>query len=70
MTIRHLIITLLLVCCGLAQAQDQVQSQLEQFDKKPSATTANGFFDLLLKAEFIDEKVVFANATPIDSMQQ
>ena len=70
MTIRHLIITLLLVCCGLAQAQDQVQSQLELFDKKPSATTANGFFDLLLKAEFIDEKVVFANATPIDSMQQ
>jgi AraC-like DNA-binding protein/tetratricopeptide (TPR) repeat protein len=58
------------VCCGLAQAQDQVQSQLELFDKKPSATTANGFFDLLLKAEFIDEKVVFANATPIDSMQQ
>ena len=58
------------MCCGLAQAQDQVQSQLEQFDKKPSATTANGFFDLLLKAEFIDEKVVFANATPIDSMQQ
>ena len=70
MTIRHLTFTLLLVCCGLVQAQDQVQSQLEQFDKKPSATMANGFFDLLLKTEFIDEKVVFANGIPVDSMQQ
>lgn len=43
---------------------------LEQFNQQHNATTANRFFDELLKAEFIDEKVAFNNETPTDSMRQ
>ena len=39
-------------------AQD-VEAQLSRFDKQSDVATANEFFDALLKAEFVDEKVVF-----------
>ncbi|MDY6248122.1 MAG: hypothetical protein SPL55_01620, partial [Prevotella sp.] len=47
-----------------------VESQLKVFDKQTSATAANAFFDELLKAEFVDEKVVFGKETPTDSLRQ
>ena len=70
MTIRHLTTCLLLLCSCLVQAQNQIMPKLEQFNKKPSATTANGFFDVLDKAEFTDEKIVFADGAPVDSLCQ
>ena len=70
MTIRHLTTCFLLLCSCLVQAQNQVMPKLEQFNKKPSAITANGFFDVLDKAEFTDEKIVFADGAPVDSLCQ
>jgi AraC-like DNA-binding protein/tetratricopeptide (TPR) repeat protein len=54
----------------MANAQDRVVPILEQFNKTPDAATANRFFDELQKAEFTDEKITFANNTPIDSLRQ
>ena len=54
----------------MANAQDRVVPILEQFNKTPNAATANRFFDELQKAEFTDEKITFANNTPIDSLRQ
>ena len=50
-------------------AQD-VEAQLSRFDKQSDVATANEFFDALLKAEFLDEKVVFGKDTPKDSLHQ
>ena len=58
-----------LVATVTARAQ-QVESQLKVFDEQTSATAANAFFDELLKAEFVDEKVVFGKETPKDSLCQ
>ena len=65
------ILTLLvaLVATVTVPAQN-VESQLKVFDKQTSATAANAFFDELLKAEFVDEKVVFGKETPTDSLRQ
>lgn len=61
----------LLVALVAATAQAQnVESQLKVFDEQTSATAANAFFDELLKAEFVDEKVVFGKETPTDSLRQ
>jgi AraC-like DNA-binding protein/tetratricopeptide (TPR) repeat protein len=54
----------------MANAQDRVVPILEQINKTPDAATANRFFDELQKAEFTDEKITFANNTPIDSLRQ
>ncbi len=71
MNIKNLTLCMLLaISCWPAKAQDPVVQQLEQFNKKTDATSANRFFDELLKAEFIDEKTSFANNTPADSLQQ
>ena len=67
---RLLIYLLLAISCWSAKAQDNVQPLLTQFDKRPDVATANSFFNELLKAEFIDEKITFANNTPVDSLQQ
>ena len=71
MNIKNLTLCMLLaISCWPAKAQDPVVQQLEQFNKKADAVSANRFFDELLKAEFIDEKTSFANNTPADSLQQ
>ena len=59
----------LAISMGVA-AQDHVELLLQQFDSKAEVATANKFFDELLKAEFIDERVMFPAATPVDSLQQ
>lgn len=65
------ILTLLVVLVATVTAPAQnVESQLKVFDKQTSATAANAFFDELLKAEFVDEKVVFGKETPTDSLRQ
>ena len=70
-TIKKLILCQVLSCfCWMANAQDRVVPILEQFNKTPDAATANRFFDELQKAEFTDEKITFANNTPIDSLRQ
>ncbi|MBQ7461437.1 MAG: tetratricopeptide repeat protein [Bacteroidaceae bacterium] len=50
-------------------AQD-VETALQAFDKQTNVTTANRFFDDLLKAEFIEEKTEFPIGTPTDSLRQ
>lgn len=67
---RILLCLLLAIGCWPANAQDRVVPILKQFDKKPDAATANSFFNELLKSEFIDEKMTFANDTPADSLRQ
>ena len=73
MNTRFALVSLLLfLFVGLptpTQAQ-HVESQLNAFNKQADATTANQFFDELLKAEFLDEKVVFGKDTPTDSLRQ
>lgn len=65
------ILTLLVVLVATVTVPAQnVESQLKVFDKQTSATAANAFFDELLKAEFVDEKVVFGKETPTDSLRQ
>lgn len=67
--IISLFLTLFLAFNASAQAQE-VESQLKAFDKQANVTAANAFFDELLKAEFFDEKTVFNNETPADSLRQ
>ena len=64
-----LALLVVLVATVTAPAQN-VESQLKVFDEQTSATAANAFFDELLKAEFVDEKVVFGKETPTDSLCQ
>lgn len=64
-----LALLVVLVATVTAPAQN-VESQLKVFDEQTSATAANAFFDELLKAEFVDEKVVFGKETPTDSLRQ
>ena len=61
---------LFFVGVGMSAQAQNVESQLKNFDKQADATTANQFFDELLKAEFLDEKVVFGQDTPTDSLRQ
>ena len=60
---------LLLLLCTVANAQ-QVETLLQQFDQQADVTKANQFFDELKKNDFLDEPIVFAQGTPVDSLQQ
>ena len=53
-----------------AGASADVDKALETFDEQPDVATATGFFDELLKEEFIDEQVRFPIGTPPDSLRQ
>ena len=70
LSIRAAVLLLALIANMGLMAQDKLNTLLLQFDKKADVTTANLFFDELLKEEFIEEKTVFANATPADSLRQ
>ena len=65
----HRLILLALLTSVSAMAQD-VETALQAFDKQTNVTTANRFFDDLLKAEFIEEKTEFPIGTPTDSLRQ
>ena len=51
-------------------AAQQLQAALEAFDKRQDVTTANHFFDELMKTGLTDEQIVFATDTPADSLCQ
>ena len=60
---------LTLIICVSTPAQD-ILKLLNQFDNDSEVVVANQFFDELLKDEFIDENVSFAEGTSVDSLQQ
>lgn len=60
---------LTLIICVSTLAQD-ILKLLNQFDNDSEVVVANQFFDELLKDEFIDENVSFAEGTSVDSLQQ
>lgn len=60
---------LTLIICVSTPAQD-ILKLLNQFDNDSEVVAANQFFDELLKDEFIDENVSFAEGTSVDSLQQ
>ena len=67
---RRMVVALLtLIICVSTPAQD-ILKLLNQFDNDSEVVVANQFFDELLKDEFIDENVSFAEGTPVDSLQQ
>lgn len=43
---------------------------LEEFERRPSATSANRFMQALRDEQFIDEPIRFSSSTPLDSMRQ
>ena len=48
---------------------EPIDTLLEQFDHKPGLKTAREFFAYMDKEEFMDEPVVFTDATPLDTMK-
>ena len=72
---KKLFSLLVLSCCVIAvMATDQkppekIDTLLEQFDHKPGLKTAREFFAYMDKEEFMDEPVVFTDATPLDTMK-
>ena len=73
--LKKLFSLLVLLCCVIAvMATDQkppekIDTLLEQFDHKPGLKTAREFFAYMDKEEFMDEPVVFTDATPLDTMK-
>lgn len=61
------VLALLMNVCAMAQ---DVESALAKFDKQTNVAAANLFFSELLKAEFVDEEIVFPDGTPADSLQK
>ena len=61
------VLALLMSICAMAQ---DVESALAKFDKQTNVAAANLFFSELLKAEFVDEEIVFPDGTPADSLQK
>ncbi len=48
---------------------EKIDTLLEQFDHKPGLKTAREFFSYMDEEEFMDEPVVFTDATPLDTMK-
>ena len=48
---------------------EKIDTLLEQFDHKPGLKTAREFFAYMDEEEFMDEPVVFTDATPLDTMK-
>lgn len=69
-----LILLVLFLCPSLLYAQTQrpvFDELIENFDSSnATVNTANRFFDYLDKEEFTDQKIVFAENTPKDSLRQ
>jgi len=60
------------VMCGWAAGQREAEpldELLEQFDRKPGLKSARAFFAYMDQEEFMDEPVVFTEATPVDTMK-
>lgn len=67
---RGLTTILLALLTGVGMMAQDVESALAKFDKQTSVAAANLFFSELLKAEFVDEEIVFPDGTPADSLKQ
>ena len=65
-------ISLLLVFtfCHVAAALNPVDSLLQQFDRQPSAQTANRFLEVLHKGGLTDEPIELSDRMPADTLRQ
>lgn len=63
----------LLACIVTASASSRkaepIDTLLEQFDRKPGLNAARHFFAYMDQEQFMDEPVVFTDATPLDTMK-
>lgn len=72
---KKLFTLLVLSCCVMAvmgndqKPPEKIDTLLAHFDKKPGLKTARDFFAYMDKEEFMDEPVVFTDATPLDTMK-
>ena len=64
-----LLIAICSIAANIVRAQD-ANHFLEQFDKHPSATVANQFFQLLNSEELTDSLISFKDTTPRDTLRQ
>lgn len=55
---------------AFGMAQDVVEPLLRDFDARPSVKAANVFFGQLLKEELLDEPLLMAEKTPLDTLRQ
>lgn len=69
---KHLFLALALLMAVGMQGQreaEPIDELLEQFDRKPGLKSARAFFAYMDQEEFMDEPVVFTEATPVDTMK-
>ena len=65
------LVILLAMCPVTALAQQHaIKKALDDYNRAPSAETANRFFSLLDKEEFTEEKIHFSTQVPADSVRQ
>ena len=75
MIMKKLFSLLVLSLCVVAvmatdrKEPEKIDTLLEQFDHKPGLKTAREFFAYMDEEEFMDEPVVFTDATPLDTMK-
>ena len=68
---KHIFVLSLLLCFAVgSRAKNAVDSLLECFDKKPTAQTANKFFDILHKGGLLDEPIRLSGNVTADSLCQ
>ena len=64
-------VILLALCPVTALAQQHaIEKALDDYNRAPSAETANRFFSLLDQEEFTEEKIHFSTQVPADSVRQ
>ena len=65
------LVILLALCPATALAhQHAIEKALDDYNRAPSAETANRFFSLLDQEEFTEEKIRFSTQVPADSVRQ
>ena len=65
------LVILLALCPVTALAQQHaIEKALDDYNRAPSAETANRFFSLLDQEEFTEEKIHFSTQVPADSVRQ
>ena len=65
------LVILLAMCPVTALAQQHaIEKALDDYNRAPSAKTANSFFSLLEQEEFTEEKIRFSPQVPADSVHQ
>ena len=60
------------IISGMATGQreeEPIDILLEHFDRNPGLKSARAFFAYMDQEEFMDEPVIFTDATPVDTMK-